>query len=141
MHLLNWLASEAAAQSARPRSEAQLTLPGTTLGSVHYFSPEQARGEAATPASDVFSLGIVLYELLTGRRPWEGDSAGSVAVARLSGPIPVPSATHPNRPSLPPKASSTIPRPGSPALPVAGPDSRKCAGLPACRGHRGACCP
>src|SRR3954452_15164869 len=83
---------------ARAMAEAQLTLPGTTLGSVHYFSPEQARGEAATPASDVFSLGIVLYELLTGRRPWEGDSAGSVAVARLSGPIPVPSEVQPDVP-------------------------------------------
>jgi serine/threonine-protein kinase len=44
-------------------------MPGTTLGSVHYFSPEQARGEMATQASDIYSLGIVLYELLTGRRP------------------------------------------------------------------------
>ena len=67
-----------------------MTLPGTTLGSVHYFSPEQARGETATAASDIYSLGIVLYELLTGRRPWEGDSAASVALARLSGPVPIP---------------------------------------------------
>ena len=60
---------------ARAVAEAQMTLPGTTLGSVHYFSPEQARGEQATAASDIFSLGIVLYEMLTGQRPWEGDSA------------------------------------------------------------------
>ncbi len=76
---------------ARALSEAQLTLPGTTLGSVHYFSPEQVRGEQATAASDIYALGIVLYEALTGRRPWEGDSAASVAVARLSGPEPGPS--------------------------------------------------
>jgi len=76
---------------ARAVAEAQMTLPGTTLGSVHYFSPEQARGEQATAASDVFALGIVLYELLTGRRPWEGDSAASVAMARLAGPPPDPS--------------------------------------------------
>ncbi|MFL5711099.1 MAG: protein kinase domain-containing protein, partial [Chloroflexota bacterium] len=60
---------------ARAISEAQVTLPGTTLGSVHYFSPEQARGEPATAASDIYSLGIVLYEMLVGSRPWEGDSA------------------------------------------------------------------
>jgi len=84
---------------ARAIAEAQVTLPGTTLGSVHYFSPEQARGEPATSASDIYSLGIVLYEMLTGSRPWEGDSAASVALARLSGPIPDPMAV---RPSVPP---------------------------------------
>jgi serine/threonine-protein kinase len=84
---------------ARAVAEAQMTLPGTTLGSVHYFSPEQARGEPATSASDIYSLGIVLYELLTGRRPWEGDSAASIAMARLSGPVPSPSAV---RAGIPP---------------------------------------
>ena len=68
---------------ARAIAEAQVTLPGTTLGSVHYFSPEQARGEPATAASDIYSLGIVLYEMLTGSRPWEGDSAASVGVIRI----------------------------------------------------------
>jgi eukaryotic-like serine/threonine-protein kinase len=77
---------------ARAIAEAQMTLPGTTLGSVHYFSPEQARGDQATPSSDVYSLGIVLYELLTGHRPWEADSAAAVAMARLAGPPPDPSA-------------------------------------------------
>ena len=76
---------------ARAVAEAAVTLPGTTLGSVHYFSPEQARGEMATTASDIYSMGIVLYELLTGRRPWEGDSAAAVATARLTGPVPSPS--------------------------------------------------
>src|SRR6476659_7134872 len=84
---------------ARAIAEAQVTLPGTTLGSVHYFSPEQARGEPATAASDIYSLGIVLFEMLTGSRPWEGDSAASVALARLSGPIPDPMTV---RPSVPP---------------------------------------
>jgi serine/threonine-protein kinase len=84
---------------ARALAEAQMTLPGTTLGSVHYFSPEQARGEPATNESDIYALGIVLYEMLTGTRPWEGDSAASVALARLSGPVPDPTAV---RPSLPP---------------------------------------
>ncbi len=83
---------------ARAVAEAQVTLPGTTLGSVHYFSPEQARGDPTTAASDIYSLGIVLYEMLTGVRPWEGDSAASVALARLSGPIPDPAAARPSVP-------------------------------------------
>src|SRR3954469_1843951 len=76
---------------ARAVAEAQMTLPGTTLGSVHYFSPEQARGDQATASSDIYSLGIVLFELLTGHRPWEADSAAAVAMARLAGPAPDPS--------------------------------------------------
>src|SRR3954471_21183546 len=76
---------------ARAVAEAQMTLPGTTLGSVHYFSPEQARGDQASPSSDIYSLGIVLFELLTGHRPWEADSAAAVAMARLAGPAPDPS--------------------------------------------------
>ena len=75
---------------ARALAESALTLPGTTLGSVHYFSPEQARGELATPASDIYSLGIVLFELLTGRRPWTGDTAAAIATARLTGAGPEP---------------------------------------------------
>ncbi len=84
---------------ARAIAEAHVTLPGTTLGSVHYFSPEQARGETATEASDIFSLGIVLYELLTGERPWVGDSAASVALARLTGPVPDPVKVRPSIPA------------------------------------------
>src|SRR5205823_7522352 len=76
---------------ARAIAEAQMTLPGTTLGSVHYFSPEQARGETASEASDIYALGIVLYEMLTGRRPWEGDTAAAIALARLSRTVPIPS--------------------------------------------------
>jgi len=75
---------------ARALAEAQITLPGTTLGSVHYFSPEQARGDPTTAASDIYSLGILLFELLTGHRPWEADSAAAVAMARLAGPPPDP---------------------------------------------------
>ena len=77
---------------ARAIAEAQTTLPGVTLGSVHYFSPEQARGEAATEESDIYALGIVLYELLTGTRPFSGDSAAAIALARLTDEVPSPSA-------------------------------------------------
>jgi eukaryotic-like serine/threonine-protein kinase len=90
---------------ARAFSEAQLTMPGTTLGSVHYFSPEQARGELVTTASDVYSLGLVLFEMLTGRRAWTGDSAGAVAVARLAGDPPTASSV---RPGVPPALDGIV---------------------------------
>ncbi|HTS15735.1 MAG TPA: Stk1 family PASTA domain-containing Ser/Thr kinase, partial [Candidatus Sulfotelmatobacter sp.] len=76
---------------ARALSEAQLTLPGTTLGSVQYMSPEQARGNEVTTASDIYSLGLVMYEMLTGTRPFGGDSAAAVAMARLTTDVPLPS--------------------------------------------------
>ena len=76
---------------ARAVSEAQVTLPGTTMGSVHYFSPEQARGETATAPSDIYALGIVLFEALTGARPFSGDGASAIALARLTAPAPKPS--------------------------------------------------
>jgi serine/threonine-protein kinase len=75
---------------ARAVAEASMTVTGTTLGSVHYFSPEQARGDEVTGSSDVYSLGIVLYEMLTGRRPFEGDSAAGVALKRLNEDPPPP---------------------------------------------------
>src|SRR5918996_49473 len=77
---------------ARAVSEASMTVTGTTLGSVHYFSPEQARGDEVTGASDVYSLGIVLFEMLTGRRPFSGESAAAVALKRLNEDAPRPSA-------------------------------------------------
>lgn len=80
---------------ARAVSEASMTVTGTTLGSVHYFSPEQARGDEVTGASDVYALGIVLYEMLTGRRPFEGDSAAGVALKRLNEDPPPPSTYRP----------------------------------------------
>lgn len=92
---------------ARALAESQLTLPGTTLGSVHYFSPEQARGEPATPASDVYALGIVLFEALTGQRPFTGDGAAAVAMARLQGPPPRPSDI---RSSVPPALDAVVAR-------------------------------
>ena len=90
---------------ARALNEAQLTLPGTTMGSVHYFSPEQARGEPATVASDIYALGIVLFETLTGQRPFSGDGAAAVALARLTTTPPRPSAL---REGVPPELDAIV---------------------------------
>ena len=60
-----------------------LTSDGNVMGSVHYFSPEQAKGMRATSASDLYSVGIILYEMLTGHVPFEGETAVSVAMKHL----------------------------------------------------------
>ncbi|MDH5242575.1 MAG: protein kinase, partial [Chloroflexota bacterium] len=73
---------------ARLAADAEASRPGTTLGSVHYFSPEQARGLTTTPASDVYGLGLVLYESLTGTRAWAGDTAEAIALARVGAAPP-----------------------------------------------------
>jgi predicted Ser/Thr protein kinase len=66
----------------------EMTAAGTLLGTVGYLSPEQAVGEAATPASDRYALGVVAYELLTGWRPFERSSAAAEAAAHVHEPIP-----------------------------------------------------
>ncbi len=63
---------------------AAQTLTQEALGSVHYISPEQAKGERSSARSDIYSAGVVLYEMLTNRLPFEGDSAVSVAIQHLS---------------------------------------------------------
>ena len=69
-------------------SDTSLTQTNTLLGSVHYLSPEQARGGMATIQTDIYALGIVLYELLTGRVPFDGESAVSIALKHFQEPLP-----------------------------------------------------
>ncbi len=76
------------------------TLTQEALGSVHYISPEQARGERTDARSDIYSAGVVMYEMLTGRLPFEGDSAVSVAIQHLSA---VPLSPRELNPEIPPQ--------------------------------------
>ena len=75
---------------ARIANSSTLTKGDNVMGSVHYFSPEQARGEGANATSDIYSTGIVLYEMLTGRVPYDGDNPVAVAMQHLHAtPIPI----------------------------------------------------
>ncbi|MBE7002929.1 MAG: Stk1 family PASTA domain-containing Ser/Thr kinase [Ruminococcaceae bacterium] len=69
---------------ARLESSAQNTMTQQALGSVHYISPEQAKGDRTDARSDIYSAGVVLYEMLTSRLPFEGESAVSIAIQHLS---------------------------------------------------------
>lgn len=73
---------------ARAADAAQITRTGAVMGTPQYLSPEQARGEAATPASDVYSLGVVCFECLAGRRPFEAETPVATALAHLQQPVP-----------------------------------------------------
>ena len=84
---------------ARLAADAEGTVPGTTLGSVHYFSPEQAKGETTTGASDVYGVGLVLYEALTGRRAWSGETTAALATVRIAAAAPSPRSVRPEVPA------------------------------------------
>ncbi len=77
---------------ARIADSSTLTKGDMVMGSVHYFSPEQARGEGANVTSDIYSTGVVLYEMLTGRIPFDGETAVAVAMQHLHAtPTPIQS--------------------------------------------------
>jgi serine/threonine protein kinase len=82
-----------------------LTAPGTVLGTAGYLAPEQARGEPATPASDRYALGVVAFELLTGRRPFAGDTPTTEAFAHLHADVPSAVALDP---TLPPRVDGVF---------------------------------
>lgn len=79
-------------------SATTITQTNSVLGTVHYLSPEQARGGSANKKSDIYSLGIVMFELLTGRLPFSGESAVSIALKHLQSETPSPRRWNPNIP-------------------------------------------
>ena len=83
---------------ARAITSADITQTGSVLGSVHYFSPEQAKGAAQDAVSDLYSLGIVLYQMLTAKLPFSGDSPISVALKHLQEKVENPRAINPHIP-------------------------------------------
>src|SRR2546421_91306 len=76
----------------------RLTTTGMTLGTVQYYAPEQAQGEIVSPAADVYALGIVMYEMLTGRTPFDGDTPVAVAMQHIQDLPTPPSHFNPNIP-------------------------------------------
>ncbi len=75
---------------ARAAGDSTLTATGSVLGTAHYISPEQAAGDKIGPGTDIYSLGIVLYEMITGTLPFTGDSALAVAMRHVSDEVPRP---------------------------------------------------
>ncbi|HEY4357287.1 MAG TPA: serine/threonine-protein kinase [Acidobacteriaceae bacterium] len=90
---------------AKSNTENNQTKPGTTMGSLYYMSPEQVRGSGVDPRSDIYSVGIVLYELLAGRRPFEADTTFSILNQQLNVPPQPPIEVNP---SLSPQLNQII---------------------------------
>jgi len=84
---------------------ATVTHSGTVMGSVHYFSPEQARGEETGPKSDLYSLGVVLYEAVSGHLPFQGDNPITIALKHLQD---TPLSLRRENPAIPPRLEEII---------------------------------
>jgi serine/threonine-protein kinase len=92
---------------ARGGENSDITATGSVMGTAQYLSPEQAQGKPTTPRSDIYSIGVILYEALTGRVPFEGDSAVAVALKQVSEAPRRPSAINPN---IPPALDAVVMR-------------------------------
>ncbi|MEK6326612.1 MAG: protein kinase [Actinomycetota bacterium] len=92
---------------ARAAEQTRLTQVGSVVGTAAYLAPEQARGEEAAPGSDVYALGVVIYQLLTGRLPWEGSTLAELAIRREN-ERPLPPSSY--DPAVPETLSTAVSR-------------------------------
>ena len=92
---------------ARAVTSSTMTYSGNVIGSVHYFSPEQAKGSMITPKSDIYSLGVVMYEMLTGRLPFTGETSVGIAIKHLQEEAP---SIRQADPSIPPVVEAIVAR-------------------------------
>jgi serine/threonine protein kinase len=92
---------------ARAAQATTLTRPGMVLGSANYVAPEQAQGNTVGPAADIYSLGCVLFEAVTGSTPYQGPNAVAIATQHVSGEVPDP---REHVPDLPPQAAALVMR-------------------------------
>jgi serine/threonine-protein kinase len=83
---------------ARGPETAEMTAPGWVMGTAQYLAPEVIAGQPATPRSDLYSLGVVLYRLFTGRLPFEGDDPFAIARQHQTAEVPAPSSIVPDLP-------------------------------------------
>jgi serine/threonine-protein kinase len=113
---------------ARSAMVGQLTAAGSVLGTASYISPEQAAGAVATPLSDVYALGVVAYQCLAGRRPFEGDNPLEIAMKHVrSQPPPLPGDTPPAVRSIVERAMAKDPAARYPSAAALGQVSRRVA--------------
>ena len=84
---------------ARAFADAQITEAGNVTGTVQYLAPEQLQGEPADPRTDLYALGVVAFELLTGRLPFTGETPMAIAYKHIHEPMPRPSSTNPAVPA------------------------------------------